>query len=238
MASRNETQLTALLNNTETEVEIISKVDQYLKACCEKCGCQNLPEPVTRKDNLLYELADKLSHGTTPEKPYVDTTKITNLSNFCLGGNNLSFVQDENFDSRNVTNMNFTFQGCVFTTAPALNTGKVASMNNTFENCLRLETVPLIDAKSCWSFFDTFKNCTALKNISFVEGTIQVNIDFSPCTLLTAASLLSILKGIKTSVGWKTLKLPAAAETTITSDETMNALLTTIRAANWTVSFI
>lgn len=69
MDSKNEIQLTALLNDDVADVEIISRVDKYLKACCEGCGCEGLPESITRKDHLLYELAEKLgnkiAYGTT-----------------------------------------------------------------------------------------------------------------------------------------------------------------------------
>lgn len=69
MESRTENQLNALLNDTTAEVDLISRVDKYLSACCEACGCEGLPEPISRIDHLLYELAEKLknrfSYGTT-----------------------------------------------------------------------------------------------------------------------------------------------------------------------------
>lgn len=69
MGSRTEKQLKALLNDTTADVDLISRVDKYLNACCEGCGCEDLPEPITRIDHLLYELAEKLKnkfvYGTT-----------------------------------------------------------------------------------------------------------------------------------------------------------------------------
>lgn len=59
--SNEERLLKALLNGVPPDnVEIISRVDKYLSACCEKCGCDGLPEPVTRIDHLLYDLAARL----------------------------------------------------------------------------------------------------------------------------------------------------------------------------------
>ena len=170
---------------------------------------------------------------------FVDTKKLNALGSFCTSGYNLDFITDQNLDTSNVTQFGSLFQGSTqLSTAPALDYSKGSSLIYIFKGCANLETVPEMDLQNCWALDGAFEGCTALKNISFVEGTIQVNVDFSACTLLTNASLLSILKGIKTSVGWKTLKLPANTEATITGDETMNALLQTIRAANWTVSFI
>lgn len=60
---RNEELLKALLNDETAEIQPVSRAEKYLKACCEKCGCEGLPEPVSRSDELLYELAEKLAHG-------------------------------------------------------------------------------------------------------------------------------------------------------------------------------
>lgn len=45
----------------------ISKTEMYLKACCEGCGCANLPTPTTRIEELLYQLAEKLAGTTSNE---------------------------------------------------------------------------------------------------------------------------------------------------------------------------
>lgn len=61
--SKNEELLKALLNDETAEIQPVTRAERYLKACCEKCGCEGLPEPVSRSDELLYELAEKLAHG-------------------------------------------------------------------------------------------------------------------------------------------------------------------------------
>lgn len=43
----------------------LSKTELYLKACCEGCGCANLPAPETRNEDLLYQLAEKLAGITS-----------------------------------------------------------------------------------------------------------------------------------------------------------------------------
>lgn len=237
MASKTELFLNALLEDETVEVDLISKVDYYLHACCEGCGCEGLPEPTSRVDELLYQLAEKLSHGGGGAG-FVDTKKLNALGSFCASGYNLDFIQDPNIDTSNVTQFGSLFQGATqLVTAPALDYSKGSSLIYIFKGCRNLETVPLMTLTNCWALDGAFESCEKLKNISFAEGTIQVNVDFTDCPLLTNESLISILKGIKTSVGWKTLKLPANTEATITSDTTMNALLQTIRAANWTVTF-
>ena len=59
--SNEEILLNAILSDTHVDnIEIISRVDEYLQACCLKSGCDDLPTPVTRIDVLLYQLAAKM----------------------------------------------------------------------------------------------------------------------------------------------------------------------------------
>ena len=61
MPSREEELLIALLNGETVDFEPRSRVEAYLKNCCEGCGCDGLPAPITRVDALLYALVEKLS---------------------------------------------------------------------------------------------------------------------------------------------------------------------------------
>ena len=235
--SNTELMLNALLNGETVDIEPRTRVECYLHNCIEKCGCEGLPDPISRLDALLYALADELAHGGGGAG-FVDTKKLNALGSFCASGYNLDFIQDTNIDTSNVTQFGSLFQGATqLVTAPALDYSKGSSLIYIFKGCTNLETIPKMDLKNCWALDGAFEGCTKLKNISFAEGTIQVNVDFSDCTLLTNQSLLSILKGIKKTVGWKTLKLPANTEATITGDEELNAELTAVKNANWTVTF-
>lgn len=88
MSSRVEEQLNALLNDMVADVDLISRVDKYLHACCEGCGCENLPEPVTRIDELLCQLAEKLGdgikYGTTSTTDAHKITIPSGKNNFIL----------------------------------------------------------------------------------------------------------------------------------------------------------
>lgn len=63
MSSRYEEMLQALLNGDTVNFEPRSRMEQYLKNCCDQCGCNGLPEPRTRAEMLLYQLAEKLAGG-------------------------------------------------------------------------------------------------------------------------------------------------------------------------------
>lgn len=41
----------------------MSRIDEYLINCCERCGCEGLPEPISTTDKLLHHLAETLENG-------------------------------------------------------------------------------------------------------------------------------------------------------------------------------
>lgn len=55
--------LTALINGEKVDIKPRSRIEAYLKNCCEGCGCDGLPAPITETDALLYALAEKLAGG-------------------------------------------------------------------------------------------------------------------------------------------------------------------------------
>lgn len=61
--SNTEALLQALLNGETVDFEPKTRIEQYLKNCCDMCGCDGLPAPRTNVDALLYALADKLANG-------------------------------------------------------------------------------------------------------------------------------------------------------------------------------
>lgn len=75
--SRLETLLTAMLNGEQIDIEPRSRMEQYLKNCCDKCGCDGLPTPRSRAEVLLYQLAEQLagSGGVETQEKTVDITE-------------------------------------------------------------------------------------------------------------------------------------------------------------------
>lgn len=39
----------------------MSRIEEYLTNCCEMCGCDGLPQPISNTDKLLYHLAEQLA---------------------------------------------------------------------------------------------------------------------------------------------------------------------------------
>lgn len=55
----------AILNGESVDFDPKTKTQSYLKACINKEGCENLPDPDTRAGALLYRLAHELKTGST-----------------------------------------------------------------------------------------------------------------------------------------------------------------------------
>lgn len=84
MSSRYEVLIKALLNGETVNFEPRSRTEKYLKNCCDKCGCDGLPEPRTRAEALLYQLAEKLAgeSGGGPDAPVYDGTPLSDAVSF------------------------------------------------------------------------------------------------------------------------------------------------------------
>lgn len=61
--TRMEELLTALVNGETVSFEPQSRMEKYLKNCCDKCGCDGLPPPTSRGEVLLAQLAEQLKNG-------------------------------------------------------------------------------------------------------------------------------------------------------------------------------
>lgn len=70
------------------------------------------------------------------------------------------------------------------------------SSNYVFANCASLKTIKSLSVTEGVTFVGWFAGCSALENIT-ISGVIGQNIDFSPCTLLSYASLKSIKDHLK-----------------------------------------
>lgn len=246
-------------------VEPLSKNELYLSACCEGCGCTGLPEPLTRKEHLLYELAEKLAGGGGGTgAPYVDTSKLTNLDGFCKNGKNLEFGLDPNLDTSNVTSMFDMFHTCkTILHAPKINTSNVTNMQALYYNCEAMIDVEVLDTSSATTFMYLFGNCRSLQTITpelngdsvinmdymfdncnelvevrFKENSICVWLDMRWSAKLSKSSILSVLKGLRLTLAERHLKLNASLEEKIINDTELNTAYQAAVDAGWVIEFL
>lgn len=120
-------------------------------------------------------------------------------------------VFTDNFDVQNAESMQETFQKCrKLKSLPILASQNVTNFNQTFSECNKLETIGGIDFSGLSSTPNgTFGACSLLKNI-VVNGIIKVSLSFYNSNGLTHDSLMSIINALydwKANGGTSTYKL-------------------------------
>lgn len=91
------------------------------------------------------------------------------------------------------------------------------SWNRTFWGCSNLVTITgELDMSRGTLYMYPFGNCFSLKDIRFKPKTIKHRLDLSPCSLLTAESLLSVLNGVADDTEI-TILFASAAKTKLSS---------------------
>lgn len=202
---------------------------------------------------------DYLFYNWTSEKiPYCDTSKITSCSQMCMYSKITEFPP---YDLSNCKNSYSMFNGArSLVTVPKLNLAKCTNASAMFSNCVLLreveientgnitnfssfinacnelvsvKTLDLSSASGTNSTIYMFNGCYKLENVLFVSGTIKKSISFQHSSLLSDASIQSIIDGLAdlTGLDTQTLTLHADVKTKLTEDQ-----ITTITSKNWTLA--
>lgn len=151
-------------------------------------------------------------------RPYIDTSSITNFSYFFYYGIRLKLLPL--LSTKNGVIFSRTFASCTtlisvpqldiskgqsfvgmfqqctkLVSVPKLDTSNGRDFTGMFYNCSALTTISLLDISKGTDFTNMFNYCTALQNITFT-GTINASISFSSSSALTEASLKSIINAL------------------------------------------
>lgn len=88
-----------------------------------------------------------------------------------------------------------------------------------------------LDLSSCSQASHSFNQTTSLKNIAFKQGTISIALSFANCSLLSDASIQSIIDGLADLTGGTAQKIEfhSTVSAKLTDDQ-----YSQIRAKNWT----
>jgi len=121
----------------------------------------------------------------------VNAASMTNLT---VGGSIMGMDKLEQFKIYNhsFTVMNNMFEGCAsLRSIPLFNTSAVTAMNSTFAGCLSLESVPLFITNAVTNMANMFQNCFSLQSVPFFNtssATVMANM-FSGCRSLQSVPL-------------------------------------------------
>lgn len=129
---------------------------------------------------------------------YLDTSKVTNMSNMFTGCSGLTSLDVSHFDTSNVTNMYYMFSLCSNLTSldvSKFNTSNVTSMQGMFVALRKLKNLNLInfDTSKVTNMGCMFINCNGLTtlNLSHFDTSNVTNMGgmFYNCSSLTTLDL-------------------------------------------------
>ena len=153
-------------------------------------------------------------------KPFIDSSKLTDLSGFFQQGRNNPDILIENIDTSNVTNMSNMFNGCnKLTTVPLFDTSNVTNMSDMFNGCRQLTTVPLSDTSNVGNMDNMFSDCIKLTEvwIKNIKVNLQVGSGTSWGHLLTVDSLVHLCQELVNVGSSRTLTVGSANLTKLAS---------------------
>ena len=131
------------------------------------------------------------------EKPFIDTSKITDFSYFCQKNRMKDYLG--NLDTSNGTNFTRMFERCTgLSVAPEINTSKGTDFSYMFYNCIDLRDVPLLDTSNGTDFTSMFGACNnGLQQIPSLNTSNGNKFQgmFSGCSRLIEVPLLDTSKG-------------------------------------------
>lgn len=125
--------------------------------------------------------------GGNTLKNLLDTTKSCYYLFYNYRGASVDDLIQPN-DTENVTTMNNMFQLCInLTSIPQLNTGKVTTMDSMFYSS-KITTIPLLNTSNVTTMSGTFQNCSKLTTVPLLDTSNVKNMSymFNSCSALTS----------------------------------------------------
>lgn len=233
-----EQLLTALLNGETLDIVPRTRVEAYLKNCCEGCGCDGLPEPLTRADALLYALAEKLAGGggggssddgddlviTNASYLFYQNARIELTEKLCSLIRNSTTFSRMFYESNQVkaipefgtsegTDFSYMFKGCnQITSIPELDTSEGTNFTYMFRECGRLTSIPRLDLNKATNLGYIFYYCSNLTDVYLynLRKSIEIGSGTTYGHKLTVDSLVHIIKELCTVTSSQTLTIGSA----------------------------
>ena len=123
--------------------------------------------------------------------PELNTSKCIDFNNMFAGCEILTTIPP--LDTSNGTNFVWMFSGCYkLNNLPQLDFSKGTDFSYMFQSCWMLQSMPTFDISNGSNMDGMFSGCSGLINITFT-GSINANISFDSCSVLSYNSIKSIL---------------------------------------------
>lgn len=129
-------------------------------------------------------------------KALLDATKTTTSLFYGYQGTSVADLISYN-DTANVTSMNNMFNNCSkLITIPRLDTSKVTTLFNMFSDCSKLTSIPQLDTHNVSDMGGMFAGCSSLTEIPQLDTSNVVSMSgtFRQCSSLTSIPQLDVSK--------------------------------------------
>lgn len=217
-------------------IEVNSKGEMPTLVCKNgvslTCSNDTIPFKLdTSAVTKFYNMFNSCNNITTI--PLIDTSKGTDFSYMFYFCDKLTSIPQ--LDTSKGTKFDYMFMSCSnITTIPTLDTSKGTNFTSMFSGCKSLQSIQQLDFSNGTSFGLAFNRCNKLTDVTFV-GSINKDINFMYCTLLTYDSVKSILTACSntTNTTSKTLKF---SRTLTDQNGELAALIATCNSKKWTIS--
>lgn len=200
---------------------------------------KSLPEFDSSQSTTFYDCFYKCTSLTTI--PQIDTSKSTNFGYMFQGCTGLVTIPA--LDTSLGSNLTSAFNGCTaLTNIDAIDFGSKLTnsyssciASQAFNNCSSLKTIGKTNFTNLNTGTAMFRGCTLLENI-VVEGSINIGLDFSPCTKLTYNSVKSILTACSNTTKPTTSKTILFNVEHTDQNVELFALIADCNTKGWTIS--
>lgn len=168
----------------DTTIENIANVIRESDGTTEKIAPLDMPDKIRN----IAELAKN--------KPYIDTSKITDFSYFC-GYNRFNDDLDKISVSSEATDFTRMFQNCdTLEQVPLFDTSNATNMQYMFYECISLKNIPAFDTSKNTNFSSFAYHCLGLTEIPSLNTSNGIQFDsmYANCTSIVTIGKLDLTK--------------------------------------------
>ena len=161
--------------------------------------------------SLYYFFANLTKLETITGLEYLNTEKVTNMSNMFRGCSSLTSLDVTHFNTANVTNMSLMFYSCSSLTSLYLtnfNTANVTNMRSMFSSCSSLTSLDVthFNTAKVTDMSNMFSRCSSFTSLDVTyfntANVTNMRSMFSSCSSLTSLDVTNFNTAEVTNMGY------------------------------------
>ena len=182
------------ISETDTLTTLAGKVSEITVGEGGSGGSGIDFSPIGYNAELSAELNAKFNADVAYSKTLYDAWNPSNTNAYALYSDDKKLVYAPNIDTSNVNKMQDMFNGCTgLQTVPLYDTSNVTDMLRMFNDCKSLKYVPLFNTSNVTNMENLFSNCSNLTSVPAFDTSKVPNMYsmFSYCNSLKTVPLFN-----------------------------------------------